>query len=645
MELNQDYKWYDKSGNDLAESLFAYVSYLRKEQTFRQDENFRHLRLYGNMEAFSVRNYGFYRAETSSAVQNRVTLNIIQSMVDTVVSKISKNKPRPLFLTEGGDWAIQRRAKKLTQFVDGQFYSTDFYSKRVLALQDSCIFGTGALKVYRDGKDIKIERVFIDELTVDEREAVYGNIQQMSQTKLIHKDVLKAMFPEHADKIELVASPETSRWASNAMPTKDSEFVAVVESWKLPSKPGAGDGRHAIVMDKLLLHEAEYVKSYFPFLFWRWNVRPLGFWGQGVAEQLTGIQLEINKILRTIQVSMHLVSVPKIFIEASSKVVEAHLNNKIGGIIKYVGQPPIEGKLGTIPPDLFNHLDRLYARAFEVVGISQLSAMASKPQGLNSGKALREYNDIESERFMSVAQRDEAIVIQAAKMQIDLAKEIHEEFGEYNVKTRGKRYLEKIDWADVDLDEDQYIMQCFPASALSRTPAGRLQDVQELMAAGLIGKEDGMKLLDFPDLKEFYNFNNAGLEDIERTIEAIIDDGDYSTPEPYQNLTLGVVKMQQAYLMYKAQGAPESRLELFRRWIEDAQTLLQRAEQDALAQQQQAAETAEQAVAAEQVQAAQAQLAQEAEVGAGLEQQQMAMDQNLDVEGAMEPGVPVPSLQ
>jgi hypothetical protein len=614
--MNDSYRWYEREGNDMAQALFSYIKQLRKDQSYRQDENFRHLRLYGNMEAFSLRNYSFYRAETSSSVVNRVTLNIVQSMIDTVVSKITKNKPKPSFLTTGGDWLMQRKAKKLQQFIDGQMYATDFYAKRTLAIQDSCIFGTGALKMYRDGKDIKIERIFIDELAIDEQESLYGEVKQLSQTKMVHREVLKAMFPKHADAIDARGSGEISIWASN-IPQRHGEMVQVVEAWKLPSIPGAGDGKHAIVLDNVILFEEEYTKDYFPFLFWRWNVRPIGFWGQGVAEQLLGIQMEINKILRTIQVSMHLVSVPKIFVEASSKIVESHLNNKIGGIIKFVGQPPIEGKLGTIPPDLFSHLDRLYSRAFEVVGISQLSAMAAKPQGLNSGKALREYNDIESERFMSVAQRDEAVVIQASKMYIDHAKEIHAEFGDYQVKTKGSRALETIEWSDVDMEEDQYIMQVFPVSALSRTPAGRLQDIQELMSAGLIGKEDGMKLLDFPDLQEFYNFNNAGLENIERTIELMIDKGEYQTPEPYQNLQLGITKMQQAYLMYKNADAPEERLELFRRWIEDAQSLMNNAQLQVQMQQQQAQ----------------------------LAAQQQVMDQNMDVAQANEPApTAVPSI-
>jgi pyridoxine/pyridoxamine 5'-phosphate oxidase len=42
--------------------------------------------------------------------------------------------------------------------------------------------------------------------------------------------------------------------------------------------------------------------------------------------------------------------------------------------------------------------------------------------------------------------------------------------------------------------------------------------------------------------------------------------------------------MQEAYLLFKSQSAPEDRLELFRRWIEDAQTLQLKAQEQAQAQ-------------------------------------------------------------
>lgn len=582
-----NYKWWDVKESETCLSVFSYVKSLDTEQGYRQSDNFKNMRLYGNYDLYNLRSYQYLKSENANSIQNRVTLNVIQSMIDTVVSKISKNKPKPMFLTENGDFSLKRKAILLTQFAEGIFQSCDFYEKSAMAFQDSCVFGTGAIKIFRVGNEIKAERVFIDEIIVDDREAFYGAPRQMHQRKYIHKDVLKEMFPKNKLSIDRAASLATGN-ISESPTGKNTDMILVIESWHLPSGPKAKDGRHTICIEECTLHAEEYERSYFPFVFWRWGLRSLGFFGQGLSEQLSGLQLEINKILRTIQVSMHLCSVPKIFIEASSKIVDAHLDNKIGSVIKYAGQPPVPGQLGLIPAELFTQLDRLYSRAYEIAGVSQLSATAQKPAGLDSGKALRTYNDLETERFMSVGIRYEKAFMDAVPMFIDLAKEIDElPESEFKVKVRGKKFLKTIKWKDVSMDDDLYTMAVFPTSALSSTPAGRLQDVQELIQAGFLGKEDAMKLLDFPDLQNFYNFENAPGEDIDMVIEEIIEHGRYTTPEPYQNLAYGIQKMQKAYLRFKTDKAPESKLELFRRWIEDANALINKAAVEAERQQMQ----------------------------------------------------------
>lgn len=576
-------EWWKGEEGTIHENVFAYVGHLDRDQSYKSSDNLRYMRLYGNYEMQGLDSYSYSRVETSNSVAHRVTLNVIQSIIDTVISKISKNKPKPTFLTDGGDWSLQQKAKKLTKFCEGIFNSTEYYKKATEAMKDACIFGTGAVKIYKEDGNIKVERVFIDELKVDDREAYYSKPRQIHQEKWVHKSVLKELFPDDAFYIEEANNSTTDMQSSSSQELEN--IIKVVESWHLPSgktKDEDGndvkhDGKHTIAIANRTLFAEPYSKSYFPFVFFRWNEKPIGFWGLGLSEQLQGIQLEINKILRTIQVSMHLCSIPKILIEASSKVVTAHLNNKIGGIIKYAGTPPKYESLGGVPPELFTHLDRLYERAYEISGVSMLSAQSSKPSGLDSGKALREFNDIESERFMEVGVRFERTFMDAARVMIDMARELYEDMGEFKVKVKGRKFIETIDWAEVDMSEDKFLMDIFPTSSLSNTPAGRLQDVQELLQAGFISKEDGMKLLDFPDLESTLSLLNAGSEDIYKMIELMMEKGKYQTPEPYQNLQYGITKMQQAYLKYKTEGAPDSRLELLRRWMEDAQGLIKKA--------------------------------------------------------------------
>jgi hypothetical protein len=599
----KDYYWWEAKPSQTHEAVFDYLKKLDQDQQFRSADNYQNMRLYGNYDSYNLKNYQYFKSEPSASVQNRITMNIVQSMVDTVTSKVTKNKPKPMFLTDGGDFTDRGKAKKLTQFIEGQFQSTKMYEKSNVAFLDSCIFGTGALKIFRVGEKIQVERTFPDEITIDDQEAIYGQPRQMHQRKFIHKEVLKRMFPKVNPKIIDDSMSDHILPLQTTMRT-DSDMILVVESWRLPDgedkKGKLTGGKHTMNISNHTLLDEAYEKDYFPFVFHRWGLRQLGFFGQGLAEQLTGLQLEINKILRTIQISMHLVSIPKVFVEMNSKVVSSHLDNKIGGVVKFSGQPPIPGQMGSIPTELFTHLDRLYVKAFEIAGVSQLSATAAKPAGLNSGKALRVYNDLETERFMSVMKRYEEVFLDSARIMIDLAKEIAEENPDYSVRVKGKKFFQTIKWKEVDLEEDKYVMGLFPTSALATTPGARIEDVQELLATfpNSFNETEAFKLLDFPDLEAYFSFKTAPGEDIDRMIESMIDDGKYETPEPYQDLAAGMSKMQDAYLLFKSQGAPENRLELFRRWIEDAKTMMDKAAQEAQAQQLQAQAASQQAAMA-----------------------------------------------
>ena len=576
-EINGN-RWWLANKKDLYQELFAYVSRLDSRQQYRVADNLTFARLYGNYDHVGLDAFNYSRAVSSYNVSNRVTLNVVQSMVDTVVSKVTKNKPKASFLTSGGDFSLQSKAKKLTKFVEGIFSFTDFYQLAALGFKDSCIFGTGCLKIFVENGEIKAERVFIGEIKIDDIESYYGKPRQMHQEKWISKDVVKAMFPGFELEIDNASYPDEKTF-QNVQGSRLKDMVRVIESWHLPSGPNAKDGKHTICISTVTLLDEPYYKDYFPFVFFRWNTRPVGFFGQGLAEQLQGIQLEMNKILRTIQVSMHLVSVPKLLVEASSKIVSAHLNNRIGGVIKYAGTPPQYAPLGGIPGELFSHLDRLFSRAYEIAGVSQLAAQSQKPAGLDSGKALREFNDLETERFMSVAKRYEKCFMDAAEIMIETAKDLYELKGDYKVKAKDGKFIDTISWKDVNMDADKYMMQIFPTSALSSTPAARLADVQDLLAAGFIDKDDALKLLDFPDLEAAMNLLNADSNNLERLIETMMDEGKYFPPEPYQNLENAVRKVQQAYLLYRMQGAPEDRLELLRQFMEDCQNLIEKAAQ------------------------------------------------------------------
>lgn len=562
-------KWWLLPKEQTHESVFATVAAMDKTQSWLEQHYLDMARLYGNADILGLNASSYYRTSPEYNSTKRLTYNIIKSCIDTVAAKIAKNKPKPMFLTDGGDWSLQRRAKQLTKFNEGAFYATDLYKKAPIIFRDAAVFGTGLCKLYQMDGELKAERVLPFEIRVNEAESFYNDPRQMHQVKTISREVLAEMYPKA--KAEILNANDSAREGSFDRDMADQ--IAIIESWHLPSSKDAKDGKHTICIHNKTLLTEPWERSRFPFAIMKWSPRLMGWRGMGLSEELMGIQVEINRILKVITQIIKL-TVPKLFVEKGSKVVYAHFNTEIGGIVEFSGTKPVYDFLQAVPPDLIKQLETLYARGYEIAGVSQLAAQSKKPTGLDSGKALREFNDIESERFMLIGMEYEDFFMQAADHFVDLAEEIKKDGGSLKMMVPGKKNVSIIDWNEINLERDQYIMQAFPVSSLSNTPAGKLQDVQELLQGGLIPREEALRLLDFPDLESVTQDLVAAQEDIEMIIEQMIEKNNYVSPEPFQNLAYGIKRIQSAYLRAKLNKVPEANLELLRRWVEEANNLI-----------------------------------------------------------------------
>jgi len=571
-----DFWWKKAAGEPEPRYNGGITAFLRNNRKYNNcvsTKNLRNMRLYGQTDYMNGSN------SPPRPRHNHVMLNVVRSCVDTSTSKMAKNRPKPSFLTDNGEWKQQQKAKKLEKFINGSFYQAGTYSIAPDVYKDAAVFGKGIIHYYweetESGPALRSERVFPEELRIDENEGIYGEPRQLHRLKYVAKEVMASLYPEKAEKIKQAPKPKHLYLVDDEL----NDMVEVRESWHLPSGGKAKDGIHCLTVDGADLFVEKYEDNWFPFEWFCYQKKLLGFWGTGIAEQLETLQVELNKILRRINISINLGVVPKVFVEAGSKVVSAHLNNEVGGIIKYTGQLPQGGPLFTVPPELYSWVDYLYQKSFQECGISELSAQASKPAGLNSGKALRTFNDIESERFLAVGREWENFFMRQTSLILKMCKKKNDRMvaaglGPLEMVAKVDKTVEKIKWSEVDMDKDSYIMQVHPTDLFSITPASKLQEVLELVEVGMISQEQGMHLLDFPDLAKFVSSKTAKIDDIMATIDSIVYDGDYNPPEPFQDLQLGVEMFQASYLKYKRKNVPERNLELLRTWITEALDLM-----------------------------------------------------------------------
>jgi len=566
-------RWWVSEKDQLPSNVLAVIKAIEENQTTVRIMNIKYARLYSNIELMGFLTGGTVRSNTDSFINNKVTYNVIKSAIDTAKSKIAKNKPKVQFLTEDGDYALKTKAENLTKYVEGVFYDTDIYSHAQTIFTHACVFGTGCMKVFKEDNQIKIEPVFIEEIKIDDMEGAYGKPRQMHQVKHISRDVLLANYPEHVDAILAASGTEIKRSGAAYV----ADMLRVVESWHLRSNSDAEDGRHSITIEGAVLFDEVYEKDYFPFIFMRWSERLAGFFGQGLAEELIGIQIEINKLLKNIQKAQHLLAVPRIAVDQATKVSSSTLSNEIGAIFKYAGSPPSFFTPTAMNPEVYNHLKWLIQSAYEVSGISQLSATSRKPAGLDAAVALREFQDIETERFMTTAQTYEKMFMDMAEMVIDMSRDMYSENPKLEAKVQTSKFIKTIKWKDVNLEDDQFVMKMFPVSLLPSTPAGKLQKTQELLQAGFISKDQAVSLLDFPDLDSVQSLETASLKLTEKQLYLITNEGKYTSPEPQQNLQLCASLAHQTFLKEKLNSLPEDRLELLLRYIDDTERLIAQA--------------------------------------------------------------------
>lgn len=575
----QGWKWWNARTNDeLKNQVLESATFLKTQQQYRFTQAGIFAKLYGNQPLynFAGSNLGKIMGSNQNLPVDRPTMNVVQSCVDTLVSRISQAKPKPMFLTDNGDYKQRKLAKQMNDFINGELYQTKAHDLGELMLRDGAVFGTGCLKMYEtDDHKIALERKLLTEVFVDPNDAYYGKPTQMFELKLVDRSILQELFPKYKSDIALAeqAFPENSADGNRSI----SDQIIIVEAWHLPSSKTANDGRHVIICTAGKILDEPYTKDYFPFTFFHYSPRPLGFWGQGLAEQLMGTQSQINEMLITISRSINLVGVPRVFVESGSKVGKATLNNNIGAIVPYSGTKPIYEVAPCIPQEMYAQLERLIQFAYQQSGISALAATAQKPAGLNSGEAIRSYDDLQSDRFAALQKRYANVYEDLAYKFCDMAKDIAERDGHYQTIYPNKDGTKQIDLPDVKHLNDPFVIQCYDTSSLPKEPAGRLQKVTEMMQAGLVSPEEGRRLLDFPDIEQVDKLANANEERILQVLDQIVEDGKYTPPDPFMDLLLAEKLVSQYYNLYVAANLEESKAQKLRDFFTQIQTLKQAA--------------------------------------------------------------------
>lgn len=509
----------------------------------RRSEDEHHLRLYSERE-WSLYQSTDVRAGIVAAhrarKKRRLALNVVKNNIDAWQNLICRSRPHITYLTKGADWGLQKKARLRTRFVEAHFLKRKLYDKANLVAKHAGIFGSGFIHVVKDFGRIDYEVVMPGELVVDPREALADDPRTFYRERRggIDLRVAQELWPQHAKRLE------------HAPRLGNSNRIPYVDAWHLPSGPDADDGMHAQVIPGFLtLSTKPYKWDAPPIVQLRFDDAPIGWFGSGIAEELSGIQFEINSVLRTIQSNIYMGGNLKLGIPKGSSVAPSQLSNALGcPTFEFTGEAPVWIAHDVVSANLFQHLANLRREASEIIGISQMNAESTTPFASMSGRARLVHDQSYSKRFVTHQGRYEDFFCDLSERTLEAAADLADDDEDIEIIFPGRNMLEQVKYSDVAGKRDDFDAQAWSASMAGESPAGRLEQISEMMSMGMIDLAGAMYLYEIPhDLRAHMEEVLAPIELAREAIDKIIEDGIPMTPTPQMDLRLAAKTSQLWY--------------------------------------------------------------------------------------------------
>lgn len=540
--------------------------------------------------------------------------NVVQMAVDTRTAHVVRNKVRILFDTDRGDTDAQQKALAMTRAVEAIFTSEGIYGQKgMLVCQDGSLFDAGMAKVVPDfaNSRVVIDRVFPWEVYVPEEESRYGEPRQMLHRQPVDRRVLLALYPEHEEAIrQAPVCPDDWRYTTYAFTGDTSDLVAVWEGWHRPSGRvdledpasfGVGDdgeldpsldpghdGRHVVAIENATLSDRPWPFDYFPIASFRPNPDPMGYWSRSIPETLAGEQLELIKLGRRMGALVHLHAVPRIVVSRSAKLNKQAISNDYATILDCNGSP--ENAIQylqphAVPSELFQREQSIVDAAMNKVGLSELTAYAQKPAGVDHAPGMQMLLDTESIRHTPAFRSWEDFHLDLGRAVVDAVRMLAEADPDFEILWGDDRQLQKIRWRDVDLERSKYRIKKWPTNLLPQMPAARASMIAQLSQSGALPEPMATKaMLENPDIKALLGDTTAEQENVDRHIERILKDGysEATAPHPFMNLALCKTSSASRINRLEADGVSDGKVEGLRRFWADADELEKRAKNEAV---------------------------------------------------------------
>ncbi len=462
-------------------------------------------------------------------------LNVLRSMIETIVSKLAQTKVRPFFNPVQGTWATRKACRAALQFFDLYFDNQELFAKGNLVRRDSLVFEDGLFWVNEDKGSVEHIRPW--DYLFDRAEYHYGEMTRCA--------VRRETFPLGA----LVDAPWLNAHWKGELDRNRIQKVTLTYYYDLLGQKLTYLINDEIIADRSIDHQiSPVVMSYY-------SVPIKGAFSTSLIDNQLTLQTFVDLIAERIELATELSPANVTLLPRGANLKRSAWTNEIGAVYEYVVQPFVNSApvILTPPPISPEYLELLkYAidLMYNLEGVSQLSAQSVKPPGINSGVALQTLGDIESDRFQTL--QDEHI-----SMYQRVTNVVMEVLPQHQTVLPPEIGRARVKWSDVKRQRELFSVQFAPVSALSKDPQTKMQQVEKLGAMFRMPPGQLMKYLGFPDLENFETRFTCVEDVIEAVIEHAVETGDYRYDLIIPSDELEQAVMREIYRLRAADEKPD----------------------------------------------------------------------------------------
>ena len=471
---------------------------------------------------------GYYQADDEFGGEEDTTptpeINVVKSTIDTLTSKIAESKVRPFFNCVNGSFKDILIVKQAQQYFD-LFYDLINANKTVSnAFRDACIFDTGW--------------IYIDPVTRTVRRALPWHVH-FRPAEMTYGKLTRIYYEQPSFPVSLLPD-DVINDKNNKEALKSYEFITYGVYYDTFN--------HVKV---IYISEINYVNiqdfdsDVLPFVYLHYNSPIMGDTSESIVDMLNSIQLEIDNLMTKISDASQLNAANTYFLPEGSSIKASQLSNRIGNVVTYKPTSNMTTSPVTVSTPAFINdqymvtVEKLKQTAYEMVGISQLSAMSTKPTGLDSGIALQSMENIESDRF-------ETQLNQVIRAYVDISKACIACFPQNEDILPENKVRRSIKWGDIVSESKNMTIQYSGADALSKDPSEKLKQLQMLAQASVIPSSRIAQFIEIPDLQSGYSLTNNAINAVMTIIEKCINNDVFDVPEfiPFMMLKEEIINTQ-----------------------------------------------------------------------------------------------------